>query len=296
MFKHLKDNPILIHQMRNARWPSVRTAMWIAVGLTLVGTVISLANFVQSPQASGGLVVSSAGLTLKSDSPVAIASSIILYFNSLVRSLLPWITVVTAGVTSAQVVENQAFQVMRLSQISERDIASGFIATAVYRLRGLWMVFGGLVIPYQVESIHSRVSIIYTLACLSGPCTSFILSEVLLQEIVFGLLFAICNTAYFIALYCFAAALGVWVAFRHREIGKTLAWSLIWLLLVWAVQAGIFRLVRWSSSFLTVDAASKFNFQKLLNIPTLLAIMGFYLVLGRASFKGAIRQMEHALE
>ncbi len=283
MLENLKNNPILIRQMRNARWPSPRTAMIIAALLTLSGTAVALIGFVLSPDGSKPLSM--------------MGANIIFPIDSMLRLFGPWIAAVVAVVATVQAVDSQAYQMMRISNLSEGDIILGYVAATAYRMRALWMAVGGLLLPLMVAMTHSGVRAAIMFAC-SGPpdfsaCTPPTFPELLFPQAGLVVISAAINVAAFITWHWFVITLGVWMAFRHRQIGKALVGTLI----RWGIILAIQMVISWLAFLfvftLSYDVAYSLSSERWLQIPVTLMFAVLYLVLGRANFRKAIRQIEN---
>lgn len=282
MFKKLRSNPILIHQMRNAKWPSLRTAAWIAAALTLLGSCLALLSFAFSPDGGNNLALAGSSLIYLADSMLGMNG--------------PLIAVVAAVVATVQAIDSQAFQIMRLSNLSEGNIVGGYTAAAAFRLRILWMLAGGLLLPQLIAATHGNVILTIGSACLMSNntfCTPPNPSEILLKEAGIALIQTICDLAQFIAWHWFAITLGVWMAFRHRRIGNGLAVALIRLAVAAGIQMGVTTIFLWYVEFVVGPVPiSDFTIQKWpLTILALVFAVGFS-AMGKINFNRAVRRIK----
>ncbi len=244
MFKTLKNNPILLHQMRNARWPSLRTAWLIAAALTVIGLALTVTAYAISPGGEKGWVL--------------IAPGSIFLFGSLMMIFGPLLTAVVTMVVTVRAIGSENYQMMRLSQLSERDIVRGYLASAMFRLRSLWMVVGGFVLPLVASVTHIGVylEVMYTcdlnvnLMQMDSRCIPPQPSEVIIEQIGTGFAVTASYMALFVAWNWLAITLGLWMAFRHRHMGKALVWTL--LPLVFAIVLSVVMFFTFGWPFLAV--------------------------------------------
>lgn len=220
MINSLRNNPILVHQVHKARWPSARAAAAVAVVLTLAGLNMTIIAFVIRPL----LLVSAA-----------------IYLGVPALGMLgPLITSITATVSTAQAIKLEKKGVLDLSRLSDRDKVRGYIARALFKLRFLWMIIGGLTLPFVIATIQISALLINYFTCPNQPTIhpgidcppppsppeAFTLyaSNVLIITLFFVVLL--------IAWNWLAINLGVWMACRYHDhdLGSTalVIFSLIW--------------------------------------------------------------------
>jgi hypothetical protein len=226
MFKNIRNNPILSHLMRHAGWPSLQTALFIAAALTVIGLALTSSAYALYP--GGGTL--------------SFSSHTVLTVELLLLVFGPLITAVVVVVSTVRAIDTKAYQMMRLSELSERDIVSGYAAGALFRLRSLWITAGGLVFPLIMALIHLGVVVTIVFACIVDPmkvdpnCIPPEPSEIVMRQVGIALILTLCYVAVFIAWNYLAAGLGVWMAFQHRQTGKALVVTLLLLVFVMAFQ------------------------------------------------------------
>lgn len=285
MFKSLRNNPILAQQMRQARWPSLRTAVWIAAGLTVIGTCLAVISFVLSPDGSSNLAL--------------VGPSLLYLADSMLGMWGPLIAVVVVVIATVQAIDSHAFQMVRLSNLLEGDIISGYIAAAAYRLRILWMLAGGLLIPLWISTTHGSVIGTIEAACeipfaSSHSCILPRPADILLPEAGYAFVHTLCDLVLFVAWHWFACTLGVWMAFRHRHIGKTLVGALIWLAIAVGLQIGIMSVILGLVESTASKAFYSFGIRKWSLTGMVLVFAVIFLALGKVNFNRAVSQIERA--
>lgn len=230
MIKNLKNNPILAQQMRNARWPSLRTAVWIAVALAVVGLVLTIGGYVISPDGEKGWVL--------------VVPSVIMLTETLLMVFGPLITAVVAVVMVVRAIGSENYQMIRLSQLSERDIVNGYLAGVLFRLRSLWMITGGLALPLIAAMTHIGVVFAVLFTCdlnrnlmqMDSRCIPPQPSDIIMEQVGTALIATASYVILFIAWNWLAAHLGVWAAFRYRHLGKGLSAVLLSLICIIALS------------------------------------------------------------
>jgi hypothetical protein len=125
----MKSNPITQHLTRNHRWPSLREAGLIALGLC----AISMAAFVLG---------------------VDVIVQISLYAVWIVTLLTPLVIAVMSPLLVRQTTGDEKFQLLKLTPLSPDDIRQGFTQAALFRVRVLLAAQIGL-LPVWVARMFS---------------------------------------------------------------------------------------------------------------------------------------------
>ncbi len=197
MIKSLKNNPILAYQMRNAEWPPPLTTWLIAAALSIVG--LGLPPFIWYK--SFPLYA------------IFILENILFQIEVVLLFVGPLLTIVAATVQAA---DTEAYQMIHLSEFSEIEIVRGYAASALFRLRLLWMVAGGIQLSMAMTLALEIMDSLFDLF--------LVLSYVLLYALVF------------IAWNYLAVGLGIWMAFWQKRIDKALVRAIPLLVLIIASE------------------------------------------------------------
>jgi hypothetical protein len=202
----IRDNVVLARVTRHSRWPSLRTTVWLFVAAFLVGTGGTVALLVVSPTLNAAELL----------------GYVFILGGQAVSFLSPPVAAVMAVIATVTDVRSEAYQLMRLSLLPREEIVSGYIYAALYRLRLLWVLAFGLLLP-----------LVATLLTVS-----------LLPE---ASLFGILEVLFVLAAWSTGAALGgvfnwlavciaVWQALRWKHVG--LAIAVVIVLLGWTEVLG----------------------------------------------------------
>jgi hypothetical protein len=209
MIKNLQDNPILAYQMSNAEWPTLRTAVWFAVALTVIGVA---------------LAVISMGLAMMFYSVVP-----------LIAVFGPLVTTITAAMSPVQAIDLERKGEISLSELFDRDMVRGYIACMLFQMRSLWMVAGGLALPFAAAFARVNAFFASYVECLEFPiqpgrvCPPPLSPEVYMEYVQGALFFTFLLVILFIVWNWLAITLGVWMAFRFQNRDNT--WGAILALL-----------------------------------------------------------------
>lgn len=197
----MKDNPIYLHLTRDFHQPTSRIERLLLFAVGILGT-----------SAAGGAVYYE--WTFVSIVIVLVLSISSLGFVVMASSL----ALIVAALFTAKDAHEESLAVLRLTNITSRQIVDGYIGAVAYRLRILQVIGIGLV-PQTIVILASY---------LSSPFYSSLLSVCIPAIFITGML-----TAMTILLCSLAIIAGVWVGFRWR--GKALGVAGGILLVAWIV-------------------------------------------------------------
>ena len=129
MKKRLDENPIFTHLTRRARWPSLRLAFWLAVALAVVYLVLCAVELRR---------------TLTTDhAPFVLSFLLSIPVWMLLIGVSPAVGIVGVVITQ-RFVRDEAFDTIRVTPVSPRQLVEGCIGGALYRLRLLLALVLGL--------------------------------------------------------------------------------------------------------------------------------------------------------
>ncbi len=135
----IQDNAVFVRLTRHSRWPSLRTTVWLFVAALLLGVAGAAALLFVDPTTGTALEQLVGRMIALSGSAVALLG-------------LPVGALITV-ITTATDVHGEAYQLVRASLLSKKEIVSGYIFAALYRLRLLWVLaFGLLALPTVVAT------------------------------------------------------------------------------------------------------------------------------------------------
>jgi hypothetical protein len=112
------DNPLVQQVAQRGRWPSLRTVIWFAFGLGLAMTAI-LTIAIRHMPITGALVVWPS------------------VFGWLVTLFAPPVIGMVSGVSTVRTVSSEAFELVRLTNLSAQEIIRGLVGRVFYRMRVL---------------------------------------------------------------------------------------------------------------------------------------------------------------
>jgi hypothetical protein len=153
------DNPLVQQIVQRGKWPSLRVVVLIAFGLGLLMTVDITRAILRMPAP-------------------AVPAVWLMFLGWLVTLVSPAVVGMVAGVSTARTVSSEAFELVRLTNLSEREIVRGLVGRALYRLRIL-LGLNVAALPVLVLSvIYLSIEVTYifcTISCMSlmyagSPC------------------------------------------------------------------------------------------------------------------------------
>ncbi len=110
------DNPLVQQVVQRGKWPLLRTAVLIAFGLGLLMTAIITRAIIRMPAP-------------------AIPAVWLMFLGWLAVLVSPAIIGMVAGVSTARTVGSEVFELVRLTNLSGREIVRGLVGRALYRMR-----------------------------------------------------------------------------------------------------------------------------------------------------------------
>lgn len=133
-------NPVYDHLTRRRKWPSVRMAVILGIALTIIGTLAVTIGWrppAPTPAPHSG------GMTSPSSAP----AQFMILLSLMVALSSPFISAALAALTTTRFAEGEAFTMLKLTNILPRKIIGGVLSAALFRLRLLWVICFGLLIP-----------------------------------------------------------------------------------------------------------------------------------------------------
>jgi hypothetical protein len=110
------DNPLVQQIVQRGKWPTLRAAIWIAFGLGLLMVAVITRAILRMPAP-------------------AVPAGWLMFLGWLVVLVSPAVVGMVAGVSTARTVSSEAFELVRLTSLPEREIVRGLVGRALYRLR-----------------------------------------------------------------------------------------------------------------------------------------------------------------
>jgi hypothetical protein len=236
-----RPNPIYRHLTRNRRWPSASAAVLIGLGSTFVcSTLICMLSFL--PENSRTSIP-----ILYADLSFGQLIFFLIILGSLLLALVsPAISGVITAITTANAADEEIFVLIQLTRVRPRTIVSGYLLAALFRLRWLWILCYGLLLPLFA-------AIVLLLTQSSGPLDA---AETLVEgwsdgtSIFFWIVF--CGAALGTGLNWMTVTGGVWVGLAFKKLAPALGLVLGiilfgWIGLVAAIYMGVSVTIETSS-------------------------------------------------
>lgn len=185
----MSNNPLYDRLTRNARGPSLRLCLWLAVGLAVIMLATSIWDMLRVPRTGEFLLW-----------PLGMA-------GWAVSVITPGIVGALAVLSSARDQATEEYQLLRLTPLSEKTIIWGYLLAALYRAR----IFLGLVVGLMPAAV------LWPAATIEGSTSS---SEGLLRvqpDLVGTSLLFLAIVLGLWVINPLAAAQGTTVGFRARS-------------------------------------------------------------------------------
>lgn len=210
MLQSLRANPVYVHLTRGAKWPSGRAAWLLFVGIAVIGSAIALAATLLDPDMSNvvGFIVAA-----------------IFTFGGLLVALLSAPTAgLLAALVTARAARSESHDLLRITALDARTLVRGYLLVALFRLRVLWIVTFGLLLPVLFATAHALSAIDMTVPfasdCYDCPPPT-------LQVVWPSNLLAAAQTVGGAALSGIAfnwlgVCAGVWMALQFRRSGPAI--------------------------------------------------------------------------
>lgn len=196
------SNPIYDHLTRHRRPPSVRLTVLIFGAASLVLTVTDL-NLVAQGWGSSALNIGITALPL-----------ITMFLSLIVFLLSPFLAATLSAIYTVNAVSDEAFVLLRLSGVPPKRMVRGFLFAAVFRLRLLWGVCYGLLLP-----LLASFSIDWSMSALTRPSQRFdYFIDYILPVILIVVIGALLGTV----MNALAVALAVRSGLRSRSLATTI--------------------------------------------------------------------------
>jgi hypothetical protein len=119
----MKNNPLFLWLTRKTRFPPMRSTLWLAFTLGIVILGISSIGVFSIPAAD----------------PTIPTVTIILFIPALLISLVtPPVIAAASAIMAARSQQGQAAELLRLTPLSQRDMAIGYVLAGLFRFR-VWL-------------------------------------------------------------------------------------------------------------------------------------------------------------
>jgi hypothetical protein len=187
----LQTNVVFARLTRHSRWPSPRTTVWLFIAAFLMGMA-----------GAAALLVTDLVFLTDIGEVVALGSLAVALLSPPVAAVMTVITTVTD-------VQSEAYRLMRVSLLPKEEIVSGYLYAALYRLRLLWVLVFGLLLP--LAAILLAASLLFDTGLIGIPGVLFVLA-VWLTGAAMGC-----------ALNWLAVCIAVWQALRWKHVGPAIA-------------------------------------------------------------------------
>ncbi|MBN1121208.1 MAG: hypothetical protein JXJ17_09020 [Anaerolineae bacterium] len=153
------DNPLVQQNVQRGKWPMLRVVAWIAFGLGLLMVFVITRAILRMPAP-------------------AILSVWLMALGWLVALVSPAVVGMVAGVSTTRTVSSEAFELVRLTSLPEREIVRGLVGRVLYRLRiliGLNVAALPLIVLGMIYLTLVVTQIFCTITCSSlmyvgSPC------------------------------------------------------------------------------------------------------------------------------
>jgi hypothetical protein len=183
----LQTNVVFARLTRHSRWPSPRTTMRLFVAALLVGTGGAVARLVVDPflRTTAIRVIALSGLA--------------------VVLLSPPVAALVTTITTVADMQSEAHRLTQVSLLSKEEIVSGYLYAALYRLRLLWVLVFGLLLPLVATFLIA--GLLCDADLIGIPGALFVLAVWLTGAAMGGV------------FNWLAVCIGVWQSLRSRRLG-----------------------------------------------------------------------------
>jgi hypothetical protein len=132
-------NPIYRHLTRHRRWPSERTSVLLCLAFTLIAIIVLY-------------LLSESRRTLSHFGPFVTSFRDGMLFSTIIIiiafiNLPPLISAIITAITTASAADEEMFTLVRLTKVKPRVMVTGYLYAALFRLRWLWIVCFGSIVP-----------------------------------------------------------------------------------------------------------------------------------------------------
>ncbi len=187
----IQANLVFARLMWHSRWPSPRTAVRLFVTAFLVGV-------------AGAVILLVTNLVFLTD-----IGEVVVLGSLAVALLSPPVAALVTVITTVTDVQSEAYRLMRVSLLPKEEIVSGYLYAALYRLRLLWVLVFGLLLP--LAAILLAASLLFDTGLIGIPGVLFVLA-VWLTGAAMGC-----------ALNWLAVYIAVWQSLRWEQVGPAIA-------------------------------------------------------------------------
>jgi hypothetical protein len=214
------SNPIYRQFTRHRRWPSEFAAVLVCIALSLTSALIVCALPALIPDAT-------AALPLLGNLPIIyhLLRALILTVV-LLAAASPLIAASTTAIATANATGDEAFALLRLTEIDAQVLVHAHLLAALFRLRWLWIALYGSVVPLLVaitvgNAVSFDTSVLYYL-WHRWDDEFFVIVLVILSM-----------TLLISALNWLSLTGGLWAGLRFKKIGSAVVSAAAIALLAW---------------------------------------------------------------
>jgi len=233
MIHNMAINPLFERLTRRATWPDVRTLAVVIVTVCVSGLALIVSAVLADP--------------LARHSPVGVPlPNVILVTNAVIRILsLPVLAVLIISPV-VRAIEHGEFGLIQISRLTNNEIVDGFVSAALYRMRIMWAVMVGLILPtfttIMYQSVHDIRRVFLcdtnTLSCLTNGRIDVMAMQLFVTVFVLAV-----DTLVYTGWVLLVSYGSVWVALRLRAIGAASGTLLIPLVVVALYLAESYSLI-----------------------------------------------------
>jgi hypothetical protein len=152
------------------------------------------------------------------------------------------VSAVMTAITTSRDAESESFQLLRTTGLSPKQIVSGYLGAAFYRLRLLWAVLLALAAETTLALaifVHTRE--FYFMCDMMVPCAAPGFAEALASGLILSLLPAgAILLAWMRTLYWMGLALAIWLSLWRRNKREAVAGTLTGVLCIFAAIGAAF--------------------------------------------------------
>jgi hypothetical protein len=212
MIKRIRSNPIANRLIQQGRWPSPRQTLGIFSALTVIGLGATITGLAADPEAYTCLACPSFILV-----PTGL---VLLIFTSPLSAVLTTIMIV-------QDAQSESYQLIRASSLPRNTIVMGYWLAALYRLRFLWALGFGLILPVIVAMTQMFVALEIEICCWDCVGCSYPVWEGMwLRNLKTSSIVGASGALLWIALNALAISLAVWSSIHWRNLSLALGLTL----------------------------------------------------------------------
>ena len=227
-----QPNPVYEQLTRRRKWPSVRVAVMLCIALSVAGAIgVSIG---WRPHAPG---VPAPGLS--STSYPAVATTILSLITVIIA---PFFCAALTAVIASRFANDEAFTMLKLTNVSPGTVIRGLLMAALFRLRLVWAICFGLLIPLVAAWTIIAIEIQQVFAQIDGGVAPPITRADILSALGGAAQIVLIGAAVGIILNWLAICIGIWVGLRWHKPSTALTISqvgvLISIIALWLIVGG----------------------------------------------------------